>query len=151
MSTGLLVGIIVAVALVIVAAFIAAAETALTRISRARAGGFDADENPGADALLDLLADRETSLAPLLLLRVVAHVAAVAIVLALVADRTDGGLPTLGAAAGSAVGLYILAEAIPRIWALQHLDRAALASARGLRLLLKVAPIRALTRLLTGI
>ena len=151
MSAGLLVGVVVTAALVVLAAVVAAAETALTRISRARAGGFDIEENPGAQALIDLLEERETSLAPLLLLRIVAHVAAVAIIITLVADRVTGGLPLVGAAAGSAVGLYILPEAIPRIWALQHLDRAALISARGLRILLRVAPVRALTRLLTGI
>ena len=151
MSAGLLVGVVVTAALVVLAAVVAAAETALTRISRARAGGFDIEENPGAQALIDLLEERETSLAPLLLLRIVAHVAAVAIIITLVADRATGGLPLVGAAVGSAVGLYILPEAIPRIWALQHLDRAALISARGLRILLRVAPVRALTRLLTGI
>ncbi len=151
MSAGLLVGVVVTAALVVLAAVVAAAETALTRISRARAGGFDIEENPGAQALIDLLEERETSLAPLLLLRIVAHVAAVAIIITLVADRVTGGLPLVGAAVGSAVGLYILPEAIPRIWALQHLDRAALISARGLRILLRVAPVRALTRLLTGI
>lgn len=151
MSAGLLVGVVVTAALVVLAAVVAAAETALTRISRARAGGFDIEENPGAQALIDLLEERETSLAPLLLLRIVAHVAAVAIIITLVADRVTGGLPLVGAAVGSAVGLYILPEAIPRIWALQHLDRAALISARGLRILLRVAPVRALTGLLTGI
>ncbi len=151
MSAGLLVGVFVTAALVVLAAVVAAAETALTRISRARAGGFDIEENPGAQALIDLLEERETSLAPLLLLRIAAHVAAVAIIITLVADRVTGGLPLVGAAVGSAVGLYILPEAIPRIWALQHLDRAALISARGLRILLRVAPVRALTRLLTGI
>ncbi|MDG1367965.1 MAG: hemolysin family protein [Acidimicrobiales bacterium] len=151
MSAGLLVGVVGTVALIVLAAVVAAAETALTRISRARAGGFDIEENPGAQALIDLLEERETSLAPLLLLRIVSHVAAVAIIITLVADRATGGLPLVGAAVGSAVGLYILPEAIPRIWALQHLDRAALISARGLRILLRMAPVRALTRLLTGI
>lgn len=150
MSAGLLIGGIAVVALVLVAATVAAAETALTRISRARAGGFSAEDQPGAAALIDLLDDRETSLAPLLLLRVGAHVAVVAIVVTLVVDRVDE-YPALVAGLGSAVGLYILAEAIPRIWALQHLDRAALASARLLRVLLRVAPLRTVTRVLTGI
>ena len=43
------------------------------------------------------------------------------------------------AAIGSAAALYIFAEAIPRIWALQHIDRAALRSARILRVLLRIA------------
>ena len=151
MSTGLVLGIIVVAVLVVLGAVVAAAETALTRISRARAGGFDSEENLGTLALVDLLDEREASLAPLLLLRIAAHVAAVSIIVTLVADRASGGLPLVGAAAGSVVGLYVLSEAIPRIWALQHLDRAALVSARGLRALLRVAPLRVLTRLFTGI
>ena len=151
MSTGLVLGVIVVTVLVFLGAVVAAAETALTRISRARAGGFDSEEHLGTLALIDLLDDRETSLAPLLLLRIAAHVAVVAIIVSLVADRVAGGLPLVGAAAGTVMGLYVLSEAIPRIWALQHLDRAALASARGLRILLKVAPLRALTRFFTGI
>ena len=126
MTTGLLVGAIVAVLLVIVAAVSAAAETALTRISRARAEGLAADDNNGVEALVELLVERETSLAPLLLLRVGAQVGVIAIVVTLVADRTATG-GVVGAAVGAVIGLYVFAEAIPRIWALQHIDRAALA------------------------
>ena len=150
MSVGLAAWAVVVAGLVAVAATVAAAETALTRISRARAEGFTAPRHRGADALVELLEDRETSLAPLLLLRVGAHVATVAIVVTVVADRVDGR-PVGWVAAGCVIGLYILAEAIPRIWALQHLDRAALASARLLRLLLRLAPLRTVTRVLTGI
>ena len=150
MSAGLIVGAIVAAALVVIAAVSAAAETALTRISRARAEGLGADEQPNADALIAVLADREASLAPLLLLRVGSHVGVIAIVVSLVADRA-GRSAVVGAAIGSVVGLYILAEAIPRIWALQHIDRAACNSARLLRLLLRLAPLRALTGMLNGI
>ncbi len=150
MSAGLLVGAIVAGVLVVIAAVSAAAETALTRISRPRAEGLLADEQRNAEALIDVLADREGSLAPLLLLRVASHVGVIAVVVTLVADRSTTGA-VIGAAIGSAVGLYILAEAIPRIWALQHLDRAACASARMLRALLRVAPLRALTGFLNAV
>ena len=150
MSASLVAGALVAAVLVVIAAVSAAAETALTRISRARAEGLAADEQRDADALIAVLADREASLAPLLLLRVGSHVGVIAIVVTLVADRSTG-FAVVGAAIGSAVGLYILAEAIPRIWALQHIDRAACASARLLRGLLRVAPLRALTRGLNGI
>ena len=50
MSAGLIVGIVIAAVLVVVAAVNAAAETALTRISRARAEGLAADEHQNADA-----------------------------------------------------------------------------------------------------
>lgn len=150
MSAGLVVGALVATVLVLIAALSAAAETALTRISIARAEGLLADERPNADALIAVLADREASLAPLLLLRVGSHVGVIAVVVTLVADRSTTGA-VIGAAIGSAIGLYILAEAIPRIWALQHIDRAACRSARVLRSLLRVAPLRGLTRLLNAI
>ena len=55
----------------------------------------------------------------------------------LVADRRSTGGVVI-AAIGSAAALYIFAEAIPRIWALQHIDRAALRSARILRVLLRI-------------
>ena len=58
MSTGLLIGSIVAAVFVAIAAASAAAETAMTRISRARADGFDHEENPGAAALVEVLGER---------------------------------------------------------------------------------------------
>ena len=142
MSTGLLIGSIVAAVFVAIAAASAAAETAMTRISRARADGFDHEENRGAAALVEVLGERETTLAPLLLSRVAAHVGAITIVVTLVADRRSTGGVVL-AAIGSAAALYIFAEAIPRISALR--------AARILRGLLRSAPLRALTRLLTAI
>ncbi|MEO0495606.1 MAG: hemolysin family protein [Actinomycetota bacterium] len=150
MSTGLIVGGLITAVLVVVAAASATAETALTRISRARAGGFDDAEHPSASALFEVLEERETSLAPLLLLRVASHVGVIAIVVTLVADRRGAGGVVIAAIAAAAA-LYVFAEAIPRIWALQHIDRAALRSARILRSLLRIAPLRALTRLLTAI
>ena len=150
MSAGLVLWAAVALVLVLIAAVNAAAETALTRISRARAEGLLADERRHADALIVVLADREASLAPLLLVRVASHVGVIATVVALVADGASTGT-VVGAVAGSAVGLYVFAEAIPRIWALQHLDRAACASARMLRAMLRFSPLRGLTRLLNAV
>ncbi|HAB58602.1 MAG TPA: hypothetical protein DCE75_11175 [Acidimicrobiaceae bacterium] len=149
MSTSLLVGSVVAAFFVVIAAASAAAETAMTRISRARADGFDHEEHPGAAVLVEVLDERETMLAPLLLSRVAAHVGAITIVVTLVADRHGAGGVMIAAICSAAVNIFV--EAIPRIWALQHIDRAALRSARILRALLRIAPFRALTRLLTAI
>ena len=133
MSTGLLIGSIVAAVFVVIAAASAAAETAMTRISRS-GQRVRPRRAPGAAALVEVLGERETTLAPLLLSRVAAHVGAITIVVTLVADRRSTGGVVI-AAIGSAAALYIFAEAIPRIWALQHIDRAALRSARILRVL----------------
>ena len=58
----------------------------MTRIRALRADGFDHEENRAA-ALVEVLGERETTLAPLLLSRVAAHVGAITIVVTLVADR----------------------------------------------------------------
>ena len=63
MSVGLVGWGALAGVLVAIAAVVAAAETALTRISRARAEGFAAAGRAGAESLIRVLDDRETSLA----------------------------------------------------------------------------------------
>jgi CBS domain containing-hemolysin-like protein len=150
MTSSVTAAVLVAFLLVVLASLIAAAETALTRISRARADGFVADGQRGARSLALVLVERESTLAPLLLLRVGAQVGVIAIVITMATDRGGPGTVFLVAAV-SVGGLYVFAEAIPRIWALQHLDQAALTSARVLGVLLRLAPLRVLTRLLNVI
>lgn len=150
MSSGLLFGGLTVVLLVAVAALIAASETALTRISHTRAEALATEGLSGADALAGLLTDRESSLAPLLLLRVVFHLAAATIVTVLVIDRagTDWAAP---AVALEMVALYVLAEAMPRTWALQHPDTAARRAAPLVRVVLLIAPLRWASRALNGV
>ena len=149
MTASVLAGLLGVALIAMIAAMAAAAETALTRIGRARAEAVD-ENVPGAADLLAVLADRESSLAPLLLLRVTGQVTVVVIIVRLAAGRASTtGVVVVTAAA--VLSLYVVAEALPRIWALQHLDRAALVSARFLRLLLRLAPIRVLPKVLNGI
>lgn len=150
MTGGLLVGAITVALVTVVAAVIAAGETGLTRISRARAEALASDDLPGAAALADLLADREGSLAPLLLLRVVFHLVAATIVAVLVIDRV--GTAWVAVAVGAEVlALYLIAEAMPRTWALQHPDLAARRAAPMVRILRMILPLRWLSRGLNGI
>ena len=150
MSSSALAAGLVAVVLVALAALIAVAETSLTRISRARADGFVADHRSGAEALVATLTNRANTLGPLLLLRVASQVGAVAIVITMVNGRY--GLDTVvWVSFVMIVSVYVVAEAIPRIWALQHLDRAALLSARVWAVMLRMAPLRLLTRMLNGV
>lgn len=150
MSSSVLTAGLLAVALLGIASLIAVAETALTRISRARADGFAVDNRSGAEALAAILTDRSKTLGPLLLLRAGAQVGLVIIVITMVADRYAVGT-VVWVSFLLVGGVYVFAEAIPRIWALQHLDRAALASARVLAVLLRLAPLRLLTRLLNAV
>ncbi len=150
MTSGLVVGLVVVVVLVVVAAFVAAGETALTRISRARAEGLAAEGLPGAASLVAVLDDRQDSLAPLLLVRLACHVGVVAVVVTVVADRTTSAWIAVWATVAVLL-LYLVAEALPRSWALLHPDLAARRAAPPLRALLRVAPLRWLTRGLNGV
>ncbi|MEQ8839431.1 MAG: hemolysin family protein [Acidimicrobiales bacterium] len=150
MTTGLIVAVIGIGVLVVMAALVAAGETALTHISHARAESFASDGVPGAGALAHLLIDRESSLAPLLLLRIIFHLAASSIVTVLVVDRA-GATWVAAAVAVEVMVLYVLAEAMPRSWALQHPDIAARRAAPVVRLVLFIAPLRWASRALNGI
>lgn len=135
---------------VIIAALIAAGETALTRFSRSRAEALAAEDLPGAAALAAVLTDREGSLAPLLFLRIVFHLAAATIATVLVIDRWGTSWVVL-AVAVEVVALYVIAEAMPRTWALQHPDIAARRAAPMVRIVLRIAPIRWASRALNGV
>lgn len=150
MSGSLILGSAVVVLLVLVAAMVATGETALAVISRTRAKGFAAEGLPGSASLLVVLEDRQMSLAPLLMVRLACHVSTVAVVVTLVADRADSGW-IAGSAVVTVIVLYLLAEALPRTWALQHPDLAARRAAPPLRVLLRVAPLRWLSRGLNGV
>ena len=148
--TGLIVGVSVIAVLVGVAGVVAAAETGLTRMSRSRAESLEPEEGRSVGALVDLLDDRESTLSPLLLLRVASHGAIASVSTVLVVDRAANEWLVPWAFAVIA-GVYILAEAIPRTWALQHPDRAALVAAPVVRFVLRVAPVRFATRLLNAV
>ena len=149
MSSGLIVGGITVVLLVLIAALIAAGETALTRISHARAESLATEDLPGAGALADVLTDREGSLAPLLLLRVIFHFVAATIVAAIVIDRAGTGW-VVAAVVVEVTAIHVLAEAMPRTWALQHPDTAARRAAPVVRVVLLIAPLRWASRALNG-
>jgi len=150
MSGSVILGSGVVVVLVLVAALVATGETALAVISRTRAEGFAADGLPGSGSLLVVLEDRQMSLAPLLMVRLACHVSTVAVVVTLVADRAPAGW-IAGSVVVVVIVLYLLAEALPRTWALQHPDLAARRAAPPLRVLLRVAPLRWLSRGLNGV
>jgi len=150
MTVGVAIALGVAVVLVGLAGIVAAAETALTRISRARAESLVDPHDAASIALVGLLDDRQASLAPLLLLRLTCHVAAVAVVVVAVRDEHGTGA-AVGAAVAVGLVLYVTAEAAPRAWALHHPDLAARRAARPLLGILRIAPLRWLTGLLNGL
>lgn len=148
--TTVVVGPLVLAGLVLVAAALAAAETGLTGMSSARAAGLAFGDDRRAQILVEVLADREAMLSPLLLLRVTSHLAIAGVVTALAVDRVDVWW-TVAVIAAAVVVVYIVAEAVPRAWALQDPDRAALVAAPMVRWVLRLGPVRLVTRVLNSV
>ena len=151
MSTTEVVGAVVGiVAMSLLAAAIAAGETALTRMSRTRAESLAAEGRPGAPALAEVLADRQSTLSPFLLLRLLCHLGIATLITVIVRDQTTSPWLFVVLAVETAV-LYVLAEAVPRTWALQHPDLAARRAAPLVRAIVRFAPLRWVTSMLNGI
>jgi putative hemolysin len=138
------------VVLVATAGFLALAETALTHISRVKAIALEEEGRRGAERLRRLVEHPERALNPVLLLVLVCHLAAATFV-GVVTERHFG-------AAGVAVGLaievvfiFVLAEAVPKTWAVQHVERAALLAAPVVAAISSFPPIRLLARGLIGL
>jgi CBS domain containing-hemolysin-like protein len=138
------------VALIALAAFFAMAETSLTRINRVKAITLAEEGRRGAGLLVRLAEHTERFLNPILLLLLVCHLAAGTLV-GVITERHFG-------AKGVAIGLivevvfiFVLAEAAPKTWAIQHTERAALFSAPVVTAIATFPPVRALARALIGL
>ncbi|MER3452849.1 MAG: hypothetical protein C4344_04090 [Acidimicrobiia bacterium] len=150
MSTGDLGLVAAIVVLVATSAFLALAETALTHISRVKAIALEEEGRRGAERLRRLVEHPERALNPVLFLVLVCHLAAATFV-GVVTERHFG-------AAGIAVGLvvevvfiFVLAEAVPKTWAVQHAERAALLAAPVVAAVASFPPVRFLARGLIGL
>ncbi len=150
--------------LVLFAAVLAVAETAFTHLGRARAeaidnarsgkskdGNGDDETDPAhAGVLVDLLARRGQVLNPVLFLVLVCHLAVATIVTVVVHDRWGVEAVLIGFCIELVV-IYVVAEAAPKTWALEHTDTAAVRVAPLVRGLAALAPLRWVLRLLIGL
>jgi putative hemolysin len=142
--------VVAVVFLVATAAFLAAAETALTNVPRVRAIALVEAEERGAARLLRLLERRDRALNPVLLLVLVCHLLAATIV-GLEAQDHLGPLGILVAVLIEVVVIFVFAEAVPKTFALEHPDRTALFVAPFVHLLVGFPLVRLLTRGLIGL
>lgn len=150
MSTLELAAIIGVVVLIALAAALAAAETAITRMSSARAEYLAEEGRRGATILRRVVDHRERVINPVLFVLLACHLATATIVAAVASDRWG----TTGAAVGFAVTLavvFALGEAIPKAVALGDPDRAALRLAPLVRALALLAPLRWMTSALLAL
>jgi len=138
------------VILLLIAIATAVAETAIVRISKAKAAGLAEEGRPGAKALLYLVQAPERWINALLLVVLVCQIVQ-ATLTGVVSGRLFGGLGVAVATFVNVVITFVFAEAAPKTWALQHTERAALASARPVKLLVDLAPLRLVSRALIGV
>jgi len=142
--------LVVIVVLIVVSAFLALAETALTRISRARAASLVEDGRHGAVRLQELIAQPERFLNPVLLVVLVCQVVQAALT-GVLADRLFGPWGIAAATFVNVVLVFVFAEAAPKTWAVLNPDRAALVSAGPVSALVRFPPVQLLSRALIGL
>jgi putative hemolysin len=150
MTTGEIVGAVAVVVLIVSAALLGVAETALTHMGRARAAALAEDGRRGAAVLERLVEQRERVLNPVLLLLLTCHLGAATIIAVLVEQRFGLGGLAFAFLIELAV-IFVLAEAVPKTYALLDTDRAALFVAPMVRGLAVIAPLRWITRGLVGL
>jgi CBS domain containing-hemolysin-like protein len=148
-STGEIVAAVAVAVLVASAAVLAVAETALTHLARSRAAALADDGRRGAAVLVRLLENRERVLNTILLLLLTCHLGAATIIAVVVERRFGLGGLAIAFVIELAV-IFVLAEAVPKTYALLETDRAATFIAPIARAIAFVAPLRWITRGLIG-
>jgi CBS domain containing-hemolysin-like protein len=142
---------VVAVVVLLGAAIVMAlAETSLTHITRAKASSMEEEGVRGASTLRRLLDHPERVLNPVLLLVLLCHLAIATVVAVVVENRFGAGWVAVAALAELLV-IYVVGEAAPKTYALQHTPRAAAAVAPVVGAVAGFPPLRWLTRLLIGL
>jgi CBS domain containing-hemolysin-like protein len=138
--------LIVSVAvLVLVAAFFAGAETALTRISKVDAITLEEEGRRWAKQLGRLVEHPERFLNPVLLLMLLTHLV-IATIVGILVERHYGAQWAILATAIETAVIFVIAEAAPKTWAIQHPDRSALLSTPIVYAVVSFLPIRVVTR-----
>jgi CBS domain containing-hemolysin-like protein len=144
----------IAIAVAVVVLFLAsivlaAAETALTRVSRARAQALAETAGRRGQLLLELV-EHQGWLNPVLLV-VLSTQLVQSTLLGVLASRLLGAWGVVGATALNVTLFFVVAEVAPKTWAIQNTDRVALAAARPVRALASLPPLRLLSRAPIGL
>jgi CBS domain containing-hemolysin-like protein len=144
--------LIAILALLVLLILLAIAETAINRISLPKAEALDHELNSKSSAaLLDLVREPEQFINPVLVTVTAAQTGQTFLVSLLVARLTDGWVGPLIAFVVNVIVLFVIAESMPKTWAVVRSERAALLSARPTRWLSHFPPLRFVARALIGI
>ena len=135
--------------LFVLSTFLSVAETALTRISKPKAHALAETGGKKGRTLLSLVEHQEW-LNPVLLV-VLASQLVQSTILGVLASRLFGAWGVVGVTIINVTLFFVIAEVAPKTWAIQHTDRAALASARPVKALASFPPLRLISRGLIGL
>ncbi len=128
-------------ALIVLSGFLAMAETGLTRMNRVKAMTLIEQGHRSAKALLTLVEHPERTLNPVLFLLLLCNTVAATLV-GVVAGHLFGALGVAAATAFEVIVIFVFAEAMPKTWAVQHSEHAALVAAPLVTALVKFPPVR---------
>ncbi|HRE02609.1 MAG TPA: DUF21 domain-containing protein, partial [Ilumatobacteraceae bacterium] len=139
--------IVAIAALLVLLAFLAVAEMGLSRISKQKAAAIAERGTRSAAVLERLVTNPERWVNPLLLTVFIAQIVQSTLT-AVVLDRLFGPLGVVIGVFVNILVFFVLAEAVPKTWAVQHAEKAALLTARPLSALVALPPLRWFSRLL---
>jgi putative hemolysin len=137
------------IVLTICGAFLALAEIALSRMTKAKALSLQEQKRRGATKLVKLVERPENWMNPLIfLVLVVTTLSAILFGAVLEQYGTAGAVL---AVIGNVVVFFVFAEAAPKTFAIQHTDRAALFAAPIISAVVDFWPLRIIARALIGL
>jgi CBS domain containing-hemolysin-like protein len=136
--------------LLILSGFFAVAETSLVRMNKSRARSLRDQGRHGAKALVELSESPEKFLNTILLLVLICQLVSATMV-GVLAGRLFGAAGLFIATVGEVVIIFVVFEAIPKNYAVQHPDSAALTAAPVVRRILKFWPIKWISNFLLSI
>ena len=142
--------LIAVVVLIIASGFLALAETGLTRMNRVKAMSMVEEKRRGAATLLQLIEHPERTLNPVLFLLLVCNTVAATLV-GVVASHLFGVLGVAVATAFEVIVIFVFAEAMPKTWAVQHSEQAALLASPLVAALVRIPPVRWISNALIGL
>jgi CBS domain containing-hemolysin-like protein len=141
---------VVVVALIAASAYLSIAETALLRITRSRAQSMIDDGRWGSRHLLQLTSHPDRFMNPLKLI-VLSFLLTEAAIIGVVFERDSGLQGLIVSGVANVFVVYVLADALPRMWAHQHLERAAQLTSSPVHLLVRLWPVRLLSSASIGV
>ena len=139
-----------ALGLIVCSGVLALAETALTRMSLVKALTLQEQGHRGAGKLTRLMEHPERWLNPLLLLNLACNLVAATLV-EIVAHDAFGAWGVVAATAFEVVFIFVVAEAIPKTFAIQHGERSAVVAAPLVGALAGFPPVRLMARALINL